>query len=83
MHGNGHGELAQLRAEVAELRAAVRIASDHLAASWRPRLLDLERDVDVILETLAAGGDVAGALHDYLTECRRARTRATEGDDAC
>lgn len=83
MHPNGDGELTALRAELRELRAALELLERRLGATWRPRLLDVERDVDVVLETLAAGGDVAGVLADYLTQCRRARTRAAGGDDAC
>jgi hypothetical protein len=81
MHTNGAGELAALRAEVRELRAALELVTHHLERTWKPRLVDVERDVDVILDALITGGDVAALLADYRIECRRARTRAAEGDD--
>lgn len=81
MHTNGADALAHLAARVDELEAAQRITRRALDRTWRRRLLELERDVDVMLETLAAGVDVAGVLKDYTTECRRARTRAAGGAD--
>jgi hypothetical protein len=81
MNTNGADELAALRAEVRELRGALEVVTRHLEGEWRPRLIDVERDVDVILDALITGGDVVALLTDYRVECRRARTRAAEGDD--
>jgi len=81
MHTNGAGELAALRAEVRELGAALELVTRHLERTWKPRLVDVERDADVILEVLTTGGDVAARLAEYTLECRRARVRAAEGDD--
>jgi hypothetical protein len=84
MDTNGDGALAHLAARTAALEAALEIIRRALEQTWRPRLADLERDVDVLLELLAQGGDVAAELKTYTTECRRARVRAAEGEsDAC
>jgi len=82
MHTNGADELAALRAEVRELRAALEVVTRHLEGAWRGRLIDVERDADVILDALTAGGDVAALLTEYQRECRRARVRAQEAHDA-
>jgi hypothetical protein len=81
MHRNGADERAALTARVDELTAAQALIRRRLATTWRPRLIELERDVDVILEVLIRGGDVAARLAEYQLECRRARVRAAEGDD--
>lgn len=82
MDTNGDGALSQLRAELRAHVAAFELAVRELGQTWRPRLVDVERDVDVIMDALAQGGDVAASLRAYLNDGRRARSRATEDDHA-
>ena len=81
MNANGADALAHLVGRVVELEAAQRITARALHETWARRLLELERDVDAILEALIAGGDAAALLTEYKLECRRARTRASEGKE--
>jgi len=81
MNGNGADALAHLVGRVAELEAAQRITARALETTWRERLTAVEQDVDVLLELLAQGGDVAAALAQYNREIRSGRTRAPGGQD--
>lgn len=81
MNANGADLVAHLAARVAELEAAQRILVRALETMWRARLVELERDVDVILEALITGGDVAALIAQYNREIRSGRTRAPGGQD--
>lgn len=51
---NGDNRYAHLAARVDELQAALDHVGRELDQTWGPRLLALERDVDALLELLAA-----------------------------
>jgi hypothetical protein len=51
---NGGDRYAHLAARIDELQAALDHVTRELAETWRPRLLELERDVDALLELLEA-----------------------------
>ncbi|MDP3909319.1 MAG: hypothetical protein Q8Q14_02920 [Gemmatimonadales bacterium] len=47
---------AHLAARVAELQAALDHVTRELGEKWRPRLLELERDVDALLRIMQPRG---------------------------
>ena len=82
MDPNGADVAAHLAARVAELEAAQAITARELAETWRPRLLELERVVDVLLEMLTAAAAATAAVRRDDPHHERAIERAQEDDDA-
>jgi len=82
VNGNGADALAHLVGRVDELDAAQRITARALEETWRPRLLELERDVEMLLELLGAAAAAAAERRRDHHNHTRAPERAQEGSDA-
>jgi hypothetical protein len=80
MHTNGADVMAHLQARIAELEAAHAIQARAIRETWGARLVAVEREVDVLLELVAASSSAVLALRRERANEERARRAEEESD---
>jgi hypothetical protein len=80
MNGNGHDVTAHLVARLNELEAAHAVELRAIRETWGARLAAVEREVDVLLELVAASSSAVLALRRERANEERARRAEEESD---